>query len=225
MKIEIENEREYKNKKYVHIENGSDHLVIILNTHNQGDRYFGYKTISESNKKVDLLFIVDPYNKYYLDDNEGETYKELIEYIAKNYLKDNISIFGTSMAGYAALYFGITLKLNIIAINPQINLDSAKKLAWPQLKETLTNLTCSCDLEKLIVQQYSGQSIFLTFGQHRLDKQAYSEFMNLCIKDMIVNIRLIDSLEHKFFLSDLTYVEQIHFLGVENKRINKVIRA
>ena len=223
--MKIKQEGAYKNKKYVHIKNSSDHLLIILNTHNQGDKYFGYKTITESNKNVDLLFMVDPNNKYYLDDNQGETYKELIEYIAKNYRRDKVSIFGTSMAGFASLYFGMILKLNVIAINPQINLDSAKELAWPELKKTLSNLSCSCDLEKLIVEEYSGQSLFLTFGQHRLDKQAYTEFMALSVKNIIVNIRLVDSLEHKFFLSDLSYLEEIHFLGVENKRLNNFIRA
>ena len=222
--IDFKNEHIYKNKKYVYINNHSEHLIIVLNTHNQGDRYFGYKTLSEGETDVDLLFLVDAHNKYYLDHDKGKTYLELIELIIKNYDLEKVTIFGASMAGFAALHFSMELKLNVIAINPQINLSSAEKLAWPKLRETLSNLDSHYDLENGIIQKYSGQSIFLTFGQHRLDKQAYQEFIGLNLPNVSVIIRLIDSIEHKFFLNDLLHIKDIHFLGIENRRLSHFIK-
>jgi len=215
----------YENKKYFYKNNKTGHLLIVLNTHNQGERYFGFKTLLEAEEKVDLLFLVDSNNKYYLDDNDGRTYIKLISEVLKNYDLEKVSIFGTSMAGFAALNFGMKLNLNVISINPQINLQSAHKLAWPALRTTLSNLESSCDLEKIIIDKYSGQSLFLTFGQHRLDKQAYKEFMNLNLVDLSVNIRIINSLEHKFFVSDLVALIDIQFLGLENRRLNRFIKA
>lgn len=223
--IDTKNEHIYKNKKYVYINNHSEHLIIVLNTHNQGDRYFGYKTLAEGETDVDLLFLVDANNKYYLDNDKGKTYLDLIENIIKNYDLEKVSIFGTSMAGFAALHFAMELKLNVIAINPQINLSSAEKLAWPKLRDTLSNLDSHYDLESSIIQKYSGQSIFLTFGQHRLDKQAYKEFIALNLANVSIIVRLIDSIEHKFFLNDLLRIKDIHFLGLENRRLSHFFSA
>lgn len=218
------NEKVFRGKKYVHIHNGHKDLLIVLNTHNQGDRYFGYKTICESANNVDVLFIVDPNNKYYLDDNNGQDYKDLIGSILGGYEPSRVSIFGTSMAGYAALFLGLEFSLDIISINPQINLDSAQELAWPKLKETLSNLDSKINIEALFKEKYAGQVLFFVFGQHRLDRQAYREFLSLDLEDVGYYVKRVNSLEHKFFLSDLSYLENIHFLCKDLAQINNAIR-
>lgn len=221
----LDDEYVFKGKRYIHRNNGSRDLIIVLNTHNQGDKYFGLKTISDKINDVDILFLVDPYNKYYLDSDEGNVYKELIREVLKGYDKTSVSIFGTSMAGYAALFLGLEFDLNIISINPQLNLGTARDLAWPKLRETLDSLDSSIDIENIIKEKYGGQTLFFVFGHHRLDKQAYLEFLNLNLVDVSYYVRRVDSAEHKFFLSDLSYLKSIHFLCKELNCINKVIQA
>lgn len=221
----LNDEYVFKGKKYVYKKNKSKDLIIVLNTHNQGDKYFGMRTIIDSIVDVDILFLVDPNNKYYLDADKGGVYKELIREVLKGYNSRSVSIFGTSMAGYAALFLGLEFDINIISINPQINLENSKNLAWPKLRETLEGLDSRIDIEEIIQNKYSGQTLFFVFGHHRLDKQAYLEFLNLNLTDVSYYVRRVNSIEHKFFLSDLSYLKKIHFLCKDLDVINKSIEA
>ncbi|MFY0642113.1 MAG: hypothetical protein JXR16_13765 [Bermanella sp.] len=220
----LDSEKEFKNKKYCYVQNGSSDLLIVLNTHNQKDRYFGYNSINNSIKDIDLLFLVDPNNKYYLDADEGKVYKELLAEILLNYKSSDVSIVGTSMAGFAALHFGMEFGLNVVAINPQLNLDSAYELAWDDLKNTLSNLESKLNIEELILKKYSGQTLFFVFGGHRLDLQAYNEFLSLDMSDVSFYIRRIESPAHKFFLSDLGYLRDIHYTNKLLSEINGVLQ-
>lgn len=216
-------EKVHLDKKYIHRKTGSGHLLIILNIHNQGEKYFGLKQISDGIKDMDLLFLVDSNNKYYLDDDEGARYKDIIRNIISEYDVTNVSIFGTSMAGFAALHFGMLFSLNVIAINPQIRLDTACNLAWPDLKITLSTLESKIDLIEIIKERYNGQPLYLVFGKHRLDLQAHNEFNSIDINDMSLVIRTVNSVEHKFFLTNLKSLSQIHHLLIQNRKINEII--
>jgi len=171
------------------------------------------------------LFLADSNNKYYLDDDEGARYKDIIRNIISEYEVANVSIFGTSMAGFAALHFGMLFSLNVIAINPQIRLDTARNVAWPDLKITLSTLDSQIDLIEIIKEHYNGQPLYLVFGKHRLDLQAHNEFKSIDINEMSLVIRTVDSVEHKFFLTDLKSLSQIHELLKKNRKINEVISA
>ena len=219
----MDNEKQFQGKSYVYINNSRRDLLIILNTHNQGSRYFGYKTISEGVTDVDLLFLVDPYNKYYMDADEGLVYKSLIKLISADYDPECVSIFGTSMAGYGAILFGLQFGFNVIAVNPQINLSSARVLAWPKLKETLGNLDSQINLEDQLITRYSGQSIFLIVGNHPLDVQAFNEFIALKVPNISFIVRKVESKEHKFFMRDLCYLLDIHLLCKTIRTINDTI--
>jgi hypothetical protein len=169
------------------------------------------------------LFLVDPNNKYYLDADEGFVYKSLINLISADYDPQCVSIFGTSMAGYGAILFGLWFGFNVIAVNPQINLSSAYELAWPKLKKTLGNLDSNIHLEDEFIAQYAGQPLFLVIGNHRLDIQAFNEFLALEIPDVSFIVRRVDSMEHKFFVNNLCYLLDIHLICKSMRKVNDTI--
>lgn len=211
------NELIYKNKKYIHEQYGSDSLLIVLNTHNQGEKYFGYATLTKKTNS-DLLFITDPNNSYYLDKDNGEIYKELLIKISEKYEKKKITIFGTSMAGYAALYFGSQLGFHIITSNPQIDLDMSFEISWPNLRETLSKIENKISLKKFIGDNYHGGNIFIIYGKHRMDLANYKLFCEINFGEKAIIKKHINSIEHGFFLR-LETLNEIQFLleNIENK--------
>ena len=89
-------EKDFFGRKYLYVpKEGSSKLLILLSAHNQGNRYFLLKSFI-SNQKYNLLFITNPENNWYLDDNFGESYIKLIKYISDKYDKNNVFIFGSS---------------------------------------------------------------------------------------------------------------------------------
>lgn len=196
------NELIHKNKKYVYEKYGHDRLLIILNTHNQGDRYFGYTSLTSA-PKSDLLFITDPNNGYYLDDDQGHTYAELLANISSSYNINNVCIFGTSMAGYAALLFGSRLGFHIIASNPQLDFDITYKLSWENLRESLDKITNKIDIKDEIRNKYNGGNIFFIYGEHRLDLANAEIFKSIDLSERLVMMKKVKSLEHGFFIKDL----------------------
>lgn len=217
-------ENELNGKKYFLKDNNSENLLIVLNTHNQKNRYFGFKTLVSGIDDIDILFITDPNNKYYLDSNRGESYRNLLSEVICKYKVENVSIFGTSMAGFAALYFGLYFNINIISVNPQIDLKASTDLAWPDLKKSLMNLESEVDIYNYFRKNYREQSIYIVFGRHRLDERAKSDFLKIA-NEFEVNyvINFVDSIEHKFFISDLLYLRDIHFLNKKNRSIRKIL--
>ncbi|HDZ8856109.1 MULTISPECIES: hypothetical protein [Aeromonas] len=208
------NELIYKSKKYVHEKYGFDKLLIVMNTHNQGDRYFGYSTLTHE-PKSDLLFITDPSNGYYLDDNQGADYLELITNISRNYDKDKVCIFGTSMAGYAALFFGSKLGFHIIASNPQLDFDITYKLSWENLRDSLDKIKNKINISDIYSSGYNGGNIFFIYGEHRLDIANADIFKSLDFNEKVVIIKKIKSIEHGFFIKDLN-----NLFYIQNKLIS-----
>ncbi|WP_421173019.1 hypothetical protein [Aeromonas sp. 601115] len=196
------NELVYKSKKYVYKKYGFNKLLIVMNTHNQGERYFGYNSLTNE-PQSDLLFITDPNNSYYLDDDQGEIYLDLISDISKNYCKDNVCIFGTSMAGYAALLFGSKLGFHIIASNPQLDFDVTYKLSWENLRESLSKINKKINIADVYNDGYNGGNIFFIYGEHRLDIANADIFKSLDFNEKVVVLKKVKSVEHGFFIKDL----------------------
>lgn len=193
------NELSYTSKKYAYEKYGHDNLLIVLNTHNQGSKYFGYATLTR-NPKSDLLFITDPNNSYYLDNDDGKTYKELLIEISKKYATEKVTIFGTSMAGYAALFFGSQLGFNIILSNPQLDLQLTSDISWPNLRETISKIPNKIKLKEFIGDIYSGGAIYIIYGDHRIDLANFEIFNQIEFGQNIVIKKHIKSIEHGFFL-------------------------
>lgn len=105
----------------------SDKLVVFFSAAN-APSFNGYKMMQEY--AVNKLFIRDPTRSWYgkkingLCENPDEL-KELIAGVVNKFKSSNVIFIGGSMGGYAAILFGILLKVGrIIAFGPQMILNS-----------------------------------------------------------------------------------------------------
>ncbi|WP_284336507.1 hypothetical protein [Comamonas sp. NoAH] len=140
-KIVDENEITFHKKKILYVKSSfnNEQLLVVMSTHNQGANYLALRTFLE-NQFCDILFISDPGNSWYLDDDYGETYYKLIKKYSDNYNPESVFLFGSSMSGYGALLHGLRLNANVIAINPQVNLDLTAKYSWPELTDHINKI-------------------------------------------------------------------------------------
>lgn len=164
----------YLGKKYYSLPSNkcveeSKSLIIVMSTHNQKDRYFLFNKLLEcTERSSDVIFVTDPNNSYYLDSDNGKEYFSFFEYLIKDYDPINVSLFGTSMSGYAALLFSRMIGCNAIVNNPQVNLNESYAFAWPALKNTLSNV-CSLDISISDYEKKPG-SCFVVYGEHAMDE-------------------------------------------------------
>lgn len=136
-KIVLEYEHVFNEKKYLYkpIENSS-RLLILLSAHNQKTNYFLLRSFIE-NQHCNLLFLTDENNTWYLDDNQGRDYKEIISNIISTYELKNVYIFGSSMAGYGALHFALYFNIHCLSCNPQVNLKLSLDYSWQELSKNI----------------------------------------------------------------------------------------
>lgn len=110
------------NIKYIPIFNKSDDLIIVFSGFSPvGARYNYVKTLFKI--KTNKLFILDNFGEnnmgsYYLGKNnsfsEEKITIELIEKVKKESNSKRLIFIGSSKGGYAALYFGLKLKVDTI---------------------------------------------------------------------------------------------------------------
>ena len=205
------NESVFLGKKLVHHKIGSDKLLIVLNTHNQGEKYFGFSTLVE-NAKSDILFLTDPNNSYYLDNDLGSKYIKIISHFVDQYDTSKCCIFGTSMAGYAALYIGSELNLNIIASNPQVNIDLTVEKSWDDLRNSISKINNYHNLDYLFRDKFNGRNVYLIYGEHRLDIANAELLLSLPIYNSLIIRKKINDKSHGFFIKDLNLLFDIQDL-------------
>ncbi|WP_298397408.1 hypothetical protein [uncultured Azonexus sp.] len=124
-------------KKYLFVPcDNSDKLLVLLSAHNQKNRYFLLRAFLEE-QNINLLFITDPKNTWYLDEDKGEVYNSILGKIFSRFDRKNIYIFGSSMAGYAAIHFSVLNNVNCLACNPQVSLDLSLDYGWHELNKNM----------------------------------------------------------------------------------------
>lgn len=146
-------------------------MLILLSAHNQGNRYFLLKSFI-SNQKYNLLFITNPENNWYLDDNLGESYIKLIKNISDEYDKNNVFIFGSSMAGYAAIHFAVKLDVNCLTCNPQVNLNLSMDYGWYELNKNISKIVSkrkALPLEELLNKGIYNGVMCIVHGHAPID--------------------------------------------------------
>ena len=201
----------FEDKKVLFLEKkDSDSLIIIANTHNQKDRYLGMKLFSK-NSLYNLLFITDPNNSYYLENDYGQSYKRLLHHFSKNFNPQNITFFGSSMSGYAALYHGVSMDFNVITVNPQLNFEVTYKNAFPDLKKSIENLQSSIALNEWLPDHIKNSVIYYIYGQHRLDV-ANTKLLNLQkSKQHTIFMQAVDCDKHEYFFGqNADYIFRLH---------------
>lgn len=166
------NEKEFFGKKYLYIPlKESEKLLVVLSAHNQGSRYFLLRSFFNQ-QRHNLLFITNPKNNWYLDDDYGKTYLDLIQSFAQSFDKKNVFIFGSSMAGYAAINFAVRLNVNCLTCNPQVNLELSMDYGWSDLNRNIANLVSekkSIPLETLLNQSVFYGVICIIHGHNPID--------------------------------------------------------
>lgn len=166
------NEKTISDKKYLFVEcEGSNKVLVLLSAHNQGDKYFLLRSFLE-NQKFNLLFITDPDNSWYLNDDFGAKYIEIISSVISNYKKEDAYIFGSSMAGYAAINFAVQLNINALVCNPQVNLDLSLDYGWYDLNKNIKKLTSNnkaVALERLLNNTFFDKTMCIVHGHAPID--------------------------------------------------------
>ncbi|MCK8066950.1 sulfotransferase family 2 domain-containing protein [Cobetia sp. 1CM21F] len=158
------------NSPYIHVKKTDScrDLIVVLSTHNQGEKFFGFEKLTSSHK-YDLLFVTNPSNNYYLDiaPSGGNLYIDFLKEIIIDHGYHSVTLFGSSMAGYAALYIGSQLGVNVFVINPQADIELTKEYAWPSLKNTLDKISNPIDMVSSL--QYSQSYIYYLSGRAPID--------------------------------------------------------
>jgi len=209
-----EEERIHLNKKYYFLPSNTvdkKSLLIVMSTHNQKDRYFFFKKIKELNyRSADVIFVTDPNNSYYLEKDMGETYLNFFEFILNGYENSSVSFFGSSMSGFAALFYSIRLGCSAIVNNPQVDLRESLDHAWPDLKHTLSNV-CSLDLNIISHEQILG-SCFVVSGKHPMDSMNRKK---LDVSSSLFNTyisKTVNDVSHGFYFNNCEDIFIIHQL-------------
>lgn len=215
---DFENDFEGKKHLYIPHEN-SDSLIVCMSTHNFRDRYFYLKSML-IDKKCNLLFITDINNSYYLDDDLGEGYNRLLYRYISKFNPENITLFGSSMSGYGALYHSIKLKTNALVCNPQIAYKETFDNAWGDLRNTLKKVNGFQDIDNLIMNQELDSVWHISHGDYLMDVVNINKLKSSSPKkSRIFYQKLIDS-EHGFYFKNTNDVYSIHRLLCELRKIN-----
>ena len=116
-------------KKHVFIPHETSTDLLIVCTAPLIPEPFKYELLSKlyKDQRCNLLFLTNTNKTYYLDQDSGLAYQTLIEYYIEQFNQHECYIYGTSSGGSAALYFGIKLKINCIAVGFQSNKDITLK--------------------------------------------------------------------------------------------------
>jgi len=188
-----------ENSKKLFIENdSSDKLMVVLSTHNQRNSLFGVKKIL-NNFDTNILFLTDNNNSYYLENKkniEETSYYKCLEDYVKLYGNSNIFIFGSSMAGYAALKYGTIFNFNIISFNPQLDIEISYSLAWNDLKKTFDKIEF---FSSISFKEFKGKLICI-FGYFPMDTANHDYLVDVTSKSGISYIvQRIDTEEHDFY--------------------------
>ncbi|MBE9607844.1 hypothetical protein [Chitinilyticum piscinae] len=172
-KIISTHEKTINGKKVLFVpKSHSDKLLVLLSAHNQKNNYFLLRTFLE-NQTDNLLFLTDTNNTWYLDNDKGKTYAEIISSYSNNFPEGNTCIFGSSMAGYAAIHFALKNNLHCLACNPQVSIELSLDYGWHELNKNMLrtiNNGGAVNLQELAEQQSNHTGvIFIIHGHAPID--------------------------------------------------------
>lgn len=181
----------------IHKENGIDALVmcgespkraVISFSSMSPGKYERWSWFNEKQKAgSDDLYIVfkDEDHHYYIGDDKVSMHlrhqKFILNLLSKHGLKtSDLYIVGSSMGGYAALYFGFWLNAaGIIAVNPQVDYQSARRHSmqnWERkIRESGINWV---DLNDFVYRFKSKPNIHLEHGDYPADASAAQKLIN-----------------------------------------------
>jgi hypothetical protein len=241
------NEKIVSGKRVLYVkqepEKHSQNLLIVMSAHNHGEKYMALRSFL-SKQTCDLLFITDPKNTWYLDDDNGATYQTIISYFTKNYESRNVFLFGSSMSGYGAILHALKLNHNAIASNPQINLDITKDYSWPELVEHISSIKGNhTNIEEIAPVIWKDSAVYIIHGHDDIDTINASLLLNAVPNNRKLIIQTVDSDAHTFYFGkNVDYVfdvismlsifrtkldlsTTVNDLATESSNVKKMLRA
>lgn len=183
----------------VDTEKHSQNLLIVMSAHNHGEKYMALRSFL-SKQTCDLLFITDPKNTWYLDDDNGASFESTISHFAKNYEDRNVFLFGSSMSGYGAILHALRLNFNAIASNPQINLDITKDYSWPELVDHISKINGNhTNIEFIAPSTWRDSAVYVIHGHDDIDVINAKLLVNSIPNNRKLIIQTVDSDAHTFY--------------------------
>lgn len=164
----------------------SDKLLIVLSPRNQD--YFMATKRFVKDPKINVCFLFDSDNSYYMENNEGKEYLDTFKILMKPYKNCNVTILGTSSSGYAAIYFGLNLNTNVIANVPQLNLDivrNNKEPKWDGLRKDISILPKLPNLTDLLSEHKQDTKILIVHGKAQLDIETIDNLKQKINKEVL----------------------------------------
>ena len=212
----------YEDKEFIFIDNNTKKLLVSFGTHN-GD-YFKLNSLKHR-IEYSYLFFTNK-NNWYLDNNAGETYQEILRKYIDRFGKENVTFFGSSMGGYGALYHGLKLDTNIITNNPQINReitlahDVAEKDNYCVSLSKLNSLPC-LSLIYNKKQNNIKSVIYYIVGNGSVDLMNYVYFNSIMPNSIKVISEKVNNVNHDYYLHDIDdFFKRIEILSnIRNTKI------
>lgn len=184
-------------------DNREGRLIVTFATHNAGQRYASLDAIRRRLPNVDILAFRDPANGYYLYQDGGARFGELLREHLQGRDLSRVLFFGSSMAGYAALRWAIEFEASCIVSNPQVNLDSAAKLAWPTLRANIQRIPLRVNLDELPPGPRRAVLTVL-HSRHPMDIDAMRRLFAfwLTAPGMALNLEQAEEVKHAYLIRD-----------------------
>ncbi|CAI8741107.1 Esterase [Pseudomonas sp. IT-P253] len=190
-KTSSDSKRENAFERFAHKANGIDALVIcgekpkravISFTSMNPGKYERWSWFYNRHKEgCEDLYIIfrDNDHRYYIGSDTAPTQVRYHKFISEHLQKHNISskdtfLIGSSMGGYAALYFGFWMDVGgVIVTNPQVDYQSSRRHSlqnWErQIREAGTNWV---DLNDFIYRFPSTPKLYIEHGDYPADAAA-----------------------------------------------------
>lgn len=197
-------------------------LLVVMSALKQGNNFMYLRSFLES-QEHDLLFLNDPQNTWYLDNDHGETYNKILLHFTKKYQIENVFLFGFSMSGYGSILHALKLNANAIACDPQINIQISKDYAWPELKDFLNSLGDKyINIDEYAIQGWKDSAIYLLHGHHDMDVVNANLLANTPSTHKKLVLQSVDIESHDlFFGKNLSYIyNAINFLSLYRRTSN-----
>lgn len=151
------------------------------------DRYSWYWDETEEwNRDFACLFLKDDDFNYFVGTDEKglkHTYMKIISHFMKDISKENVFVVGSSMGGYAALYYSIILELKAAIVgNPQITRNAAEKHSLENWRRAIKECGSQfINITDLIDRNFDKKLplVYFEYSSYPADKVAAEEFISV----------------------------------------------
>ena len=187
------------------------------------DRINWFKSVNIRNG-FSFLFLNNSEYNYYLGNDYSpsfHTFKKIIMHFSKGEgCSDNIYTVGSSMGGYAAIYYAFKMQLKgaIVGV-PQVNKKFALMHTHKNWTKAINSTGCQWeDLDVMLNQPHLAlPKLYLEYGNYPADKYAALSLLEIYQnRSGLIITRKAAGNEHTYFMSPKTITSAVNFFMNEN---------